>query len=51
MYERYIGYLYEQKGYKVEYRGIELGLKDGGIDLVSKKKGEVLLVQCIVLES
>lgn len=46
MYERYIGYLYEQKGYKVEYRGIELGLKDGGIDLVCKKKGEVLLVQC-----
>lgn len=46
MYERYIGYLFEQKGYKVEYRGIELGLKDGGIDLVCKKKGEVLLVQC-----
>ena len=46
MYERYIGYLYEQKGYKVEYRGIELGLKDGGIDLVCRKKGEVLLVQC-----
>ena len=46
MYERYIGYLYEQDGYDVEYRGIEMGLKDGGIDLVCNKQGEVLLVQC-----
>ena len=46
MYERYIGYLYEKKGYKVEYRGIELGLKDGGIDLICRKNNEILLVQC-----
>lgn len=46
MYERYIGYLYEQEGYDVEYRGIEMGLKDGGIDLVCNKHGEILLVQC-----
>ena len=46
MYERYVGYLYEQKGFKVEYRGIEMGLKDGGIDLICRKNGEILLVQC-----
>ena len=46
MYERYIGYLYERKGYEVEYRGIELGLKDGGIDLVCRRKGETVVVQC-----
>ncbi len=46
MYERYIGYLYESKGYDVQYRGIEMGLKDGGIDLICRKKGEILLVQC-----
>ncbi len=46
MYERYIGYLYEQQGYKVEYHGIEWGLKDGGIDLICRRNGEILLVQC-----
>lgn len=46
MYERYIGYLYEREGYEVEYRGIELGLMDGGIDLVCKRKGETVVVQC-----
>lgn len=46
MYERYIGYLYEMDGYDVEYRGIEMGLKDGGIDLICRKGGEILLVQC-----
>ena len=46
MYERYVGYLYEAQGYDVEYRGIEMGLKDGGIDLICRKNGEILLVQC-----
>lgn len=46
MYERYIGYIYEKDGYEVEYRGIEKGLKDGGIDLVCRKKGETRLIQC-----
>lgn len=46
MYERYIGYRYEQEGYAVEYRGIEKGLKDGGVDLVCIKGTEMLLVQC-----
>ena len=46
MYERFIGYKYEIDGYDVTYRGIELGLKDGGIDLVCKKDNDVLFVQC-----
>lgn len=46
MYERYIGYLYERKGYDVEYRGIEMGKLDGGIDLVCRRKGETIVVQC-----
>lgn len=46
MYERYVGYLYEKDGYSVEYRGIKMGLKDGGIDLICRKRGEILLVQC-----
>lgn len=46
MYERYIGYQYETQGYDVQYRGIEMGLKDGGIDLICRKGGEILLVQC-----
>ncbi|MBO6223088.1 MAG: restriction endonuclease [Bacteroidales bacterium] len=46
MYERFIGYLYESRGYDVQYRGIEMGLKDGGIDLICRKNGEVILIQC-----
>jgi len=46
MYERQIGYGYEKAGYEVEYRGIEKGVKDGGIDLICKKFDEILIVQC-----
>lgn len=46
MYERYVGYLYEQKGYKVEYIGIEKGFDDLGRDLVCKNDKETLVVQC-----
>ncbi len=45
-YERYIGYLYESKGYAVEYYGIENGLADLGRDLVCRKNGRVEVVQC-----
>ncbi|MDY4446467.1 MAG: hypothetical protein SPE61_09145, partial [Campylobacter sp.] len=37
-YERYIGYLYEIDGYKVDYNGIKKGVKDGGVDLICSKK-------------
>lgn len=45
-YERYIGYLYETKGYKVEYHGIKKKFEDLGIDLICTKGSETLLIQC-----
>lgn len=46
MYERYVGYIYEQKGYNVEYIGIEKGFEDLGRDLICKNSKETLVVQC-----
>ena len=45
-YERYIGYLYENRGYSVYYQGIVEGLADLGRDLVCKKDNLVDIVQC-----
>ena len=45
-YERYIGFLHERDGFKVEYHGIELGLEDLGRDLICIKGNEVRIVQC-----
>lgn len=45
-YERYIGYLYESKGFKVEYIGIEKGLEDLGRDLICSKGALIEIVQC-----
>lgn len=45
-YERYIGYLLEQQGWNVEFRGAQRGLRDRGIDLVARKPGEINLIQC-----
>lgn len=45
-YERYIGYLYEIKGFEVYYQGIEKGLEDLGRDLICKKNGVIEIVQC-----
>jgi hypothetical protein len=45
-YERYIGYLYEIEGFKVEYMGIEKGLEDLGRDLICLKGNEIEIVQC-----
>ena len=45
-YERYIGYLFEREGYRVTYRGLRAGLKDGGIDLVARLPRQIRLVQC-----
>ena len=46
MYERYVGYLYESKGYSVEYSGINRGLEDLGRDLVCRKGKTIEVVQC-----
>lgn len=45
-YERYIGFLYEQKGFSVYYQGIEQGFEDLGRDLICKKDNRVEIVQC-----
>lgn len=45
-YEMYVGYLYEQKGYTVEYKGIIDGFDDLGRDIIATKKGEVCIIQC-----
>ncbi len=44
-YERYLGYLYEQDGWKVEYQGIVKGYEDLGRDLICEKGNQVLIVQ------
>lgn len=46
LYERYVGYLFEEKGYQVIYHGIEKGLEDRTRDLICKKDKETILIQC-----
>ena len=45
-YERYVGFHYERRGFKVEYVGIEKGLEDLGRDLVCIKGDEIEIIQC-----
>ena len=45
-YELFIGYLYECEGYTVSYFGIENGKEDLGRDLICRKDGNTLIVQC-----
>lgn len=46
IYERYVGYLYEQQGYDVGYTGIFYGYEDLGRDLVCSKGNEIIIIQC-----
>ena len=46
IYERYVGYLYEEMGYNVEYVGIFKGFQDLGRDLIAKKDNEIIIIQC-----
>lgn len=46
VYERYIGYVYEKQGFRVNYHGIENGLNDLGIDLICTKNTETYFIQC-----
>jgi len=45
-YERYIGFLLEQEGHIVFYRGAYAGEKDKGVDLVALKNAQTRLIQC-----
>ncbi len=44
-YERYIGYIYETKGWNVYYHG-KKGFEDLGRDLICKKGNSVEIIQC-----
>lgn len=46
LYERYVGYLFEEEGYLVNYHGIEMGFGDLTRDLIAKKGKETVLIQC-----
>lgn len=45
-YERYIGYIYETKGYKVLFNGALEGFDDLGRDVIAENKNEILIIQC-----
>ena len=45
-YERHVGLHYEKLGYKVEYRGMEKGFLDQGIDLICYNAKDILCIQC-----
>lgn len=45
-YERYIGYLYETKGWKISMNGAKKRLEDMGIDLIATLNGKTEIVQC-----
>lgn len=46
IYERYIGYLYESRGWRVYYSGIKEGKADFGRDLIAKKGNITKIIQC-----
>ena len=46
LYERYVGYLYEQEGYDVDYVGIFKGFEDLGRDLICQKGKDFIVIQC-----
>lgn len=45
-YELFIGYLFEKKGWKVDYFGSYMGLEDLGRDLIVKKGSKTIIIQC-----
>lgn len=45
-YERFVGFFYEQSGWKVEYHGATKGKNDLGIDLLCTRGNECHVVQC-----
>ncbi|MFA6553773.1 MAG: restriction endonuclease, partial [Patescibacteria group bacterium] len=46
MYERFVGYVYEQQGFDVEYVGIFKGFEDLGRDLICQKGNNFIVIQC-----
>jgi hypothetical protein len=46
LYERFVGYLFENDGYDVDYVGIYKGYEDLGRDLICKKGKNLIVIQC-----
>ena len=45
-YERYVGYKYEMRGFRVSYIGATQGLEDMGRDLVAQNGNKTYIIQC-----
>lgn len=45
-YEMYVGFKYAQNGYEINYFGSYMGMEDLGRDLIAKKDGKTLIIQC-----
>ena len=45
-YEKFVGKHIESFDFEVDYRGLRMGKKDGGIDLIAKKNNTYVLIQC-----
>jgi hypothetical protein len=46
MYERYVGYLHEMKGFEVDYQGIKKKKEDLGRDVIARKGNDFIVIQC-----
>lgn len=46
VYEKYVGQLFEDEGYKVVYNGLNLGFNDKGIDLIAQRDSQTIFIQC-----
>ncbi len=45
-FERYIGWRYEQQGYKVTYNGALMGVQDLGRDIIAERENCAFVIQC-----
>ena len=45
LYERYLGYLWESRGWEVQFIGLVDGFEDLGRDLICKKENAVEIIQ------
>ncbi|MCL1819399.1 MAG: restriction endonuclease [Oscillospiraceae bacterium] len=45
-YERYVGYLYEKQGYRVQFCGAVMGMGDLGRDLIVHTDDGIKVIQC-----
>lgn len=45
-YEQYVGHQYRKRGYEVDDFGSYMGLEDLGRDIIAKRDGTTLIIQC-----